>query len=92
MAQPKLNVVPNGILKIETDVPLAGLTRSPLIQAFRELAVAPIGASFFIPPEVCSVGGQITERAVRVGGRGWVAVRKQPGGYRAWKIAEPAPR
>lgn len=65
---------------------------SPLIQAFRELAGAAIGASFFIPSSVCKSGGNIAERAVRVGGSGWVTVRKSEGGYRAWKIAEPVLR
>lgn len=84
-------IEPGAGLVIEAGVPIPGvLGRSPLMSAFRELAKANVGASFFVPPSFCTQGGQISERAVRVGGPGWVTVRKVEGGYRAWKIAEPS--
>ena len=74
---------------IERGVPHHALARSPLIEAFRNLAKAQIGDSFFCPETEAKNGPSIHERAVRVGGKGWVSLRKVEGGWRVWKIAEP---
>jgi hypothetical protein len=92
MAQPKLNVVTATPFAIDTSVPIPPrhhTANSLVTAAVNALSKAEIGASVHFP------GVKITavqQAAYRLGGAGWVTIRKQADGYRAWKIAQPKVR
>lgn len=90
MAANQLKVVSPPALVIETGIPLE--SRSPLMDALRALAKAEIGASLFLPSSACQSSGVVVVGARRLGGAGWISIRKTEGGHRAWKIAEPKAR
>lgn len=81
-------------LKIESDVPMP-LPKNgvdPTITgAFRQLAGAAIGASFFIPCKPRDDMAKFYPMARRVGGKGWITCRRVEGGFRVWKLTEPQP-
>lgn len=83
---------------IERGIPLpldarsrTGNAATPLTMAIRALAAAEVGASFLFPEATPNKCVSIRVAAQRAGGAGWVAVRKEGGGARVWKIAEPDP-
>jgi hypothetical protein len=74
-------------LQIDYDIPLPVHGRRPggMSDVLRALAQAKVGASIAHPGPVESLRGV----ANRIGGSGWVAIRKEGSGFRLWKIAEP---
>lgn len=76
---------------IETGMPVppGAVRNTATYDAIRALAEAPIGASFLCPSAKPTTAQQA---AYRLGGKGWVAIRKVDGGFRVWKIAEPQTR
>lgn len=74
--------------KIERGIPMPKTRgRSGISQALRELSLASIGDSVFIPNGHFAPGtlGRVINN---VAGPGCLAMRKADGGYRVWKIAE----
>jgi len=79
--------------QIETDVPPPAGSRwnpSPINGAIAALAEAAIGASVLIAP--IDKPTTFQQAAYRLGGRGWIASRKEADGWRVWKMAEPKKR
>lgn len=78
--------------KIETGVPLPrgrhNCSREK--EAIRALAKADVGASVLIAPLDRPFAFQ--QAAWRIGGKGWITSRKEAGGWRVWKVAEPLVR
>lgn len=90
-AKPSLSVVPTPFV-IEVDIPppaSARGQRSEVTEAIRALLTANLGASVLFPVEKPWLPQQA---AWRLGGKGWVTIRKVEGGYRVWKTAEPQVR
>lgn len=74
-------------VQLQYDVPLPSRRRSPsgAMDFLRALAAAPIGASFTTKTKDHTLRGL----AHRLGGGGWISVRKDGDGIRVWKVAEP---
>lgn len=77
---------------IETGIPLPprpagpGTQAGALPQALRQLSMAQVGASIFVPDKKPAGLGPYIKYAA---GIGWAASRTVDGGARIWKIAEP---
>lgn len=90
MPQPaKVTSLKPAAFVIETNVPMPSNSRwapSPAKAALEALAKAQVGASCFLPALRVT---HIQQAAYRLGGKGWVTLRKEADGYRVWKCAEP---